>query len=233
MRSVAGRTALTHRPHPRHRAWNKLDAWVQAPQPKGTPWRRNHGKEYKKKYVKDDTLIGGRAAKIMWLVGSCEDDAEAQLRYDELYSSLPVVSAHVQVCMGQADAAVEVSVVLVCGVVSVVLAANKGSGNCELAPDACLCLTLCIAVQCATYLLQVKDANDKLKLRDVVVDGRVVRCEPDTRLVNDLLRDIMDNTRELLGLTPEPLVKVREWQELAMNLQCLMTTAEPVKVCSE
>ena len=79
-------------------------------------------------------------------------------------------------------------------------------------------------------MLQVKDANDNLVLRDVVFNGEVVRREPETRVVADLLRDIMDTTRQLLALTAEPLMKVREWQDLAMNLQCLLTTAEPVKV---
>ena len=74
----------------------------------------------------------------------------------------------------------------------------------------------------------MKDDSDRLVMREVVVDGLPMR-EPDTRREVDLLRTILQTTRRLLGLAANPVVYVHQWQECAMELHCLMVTAEPVR----
>ena len=61
-------------------------------------WTRHHGDVKKDHAWEKDTMIGGRAAKMMFLVGGCHDQKKCLALYEQLYRYLPTVGADVQVC---------------------------------------------------------------------------------------------------------------------------------------
>jgi len=81
-----------------YRARWALQQWVQNTQSGEQKWTRHTGDVKRDHAWEKDTMIGGRAAKMLFLVGGCQEEKKCMALYDQLYRVLPRVGADVQVC---------------------------------------------------------------------------------------------------------------------------------------
>jgi len=73
---------------------------------------------------------------------------------------------------------------------------------------------------------EMPDGKCELVLRTVeAANGVPEHKVPVTRRVHDILREVLLVTRTLLRMVPSRRVVIREWQDCAMDLQCLMVTS--------